>query len=257
MASVQVCPRCGETFTAYPSAKRVFCSMACKAANGKRPAERIVVEASRIAYCGGCGKVFRPTQGAPAGYCGQRCRHEARKAVGRRYAASVEYVGKDYPERPCGYCGEAFKPWRSNQVNCSDICKQLGQASRNRYGKGPVPCAACGSTLVERKPGRPVCGPCRKDPRERPGHEQKRRLRKYGVTQEWYDSTLSAQGGRCAICLTAEPGGKGWAIDHCHSGGGARGILCPNCNSAIGLLKEDTGVIRRAIDYLERVNGTA
>lgn len=257
MASVQVCPHCGETFNAYPSAKRVFCSVACKAANGKQPAQPIVVEATRIGYCGACGKVFQPTAGAPAGYCSLECRRAGRAASVRRYSATVGYAPKDYPERPCRHCGELFKPWRSNQVNCSDICKQLGQALRIRYGKGPVPCATCQTTLVDRKPGRPVCDSCRKDPRKRPGHEQKRRLRKYGVTQEWYDATFLAQGSRCAICLTTEPGGKGWAIDHCHSGGGARGILCSNCNSAIGLLKEDTGAIRRAIDYLERVNGTA
>lgn len=258
MATVQVCPRCGETFGAYPSAKRVFCSMACRAANGKAKTEPIVVQATRIAYCGGCGKVFRPVQGAPAGYCGQKCRHDARKAVALRYSASVAYVPKDYPERPCRACGEQFKPWRSNQVNCSDSCRLAAQAARRRYGTDPVPCAACEMVLVDRKPGRPVCDGCRKDPRaSRPGHEQRRRLRKYGVTQEWYDATLDAQGGRCAICLTDAPGRKGWAIDHCHVGGGARGILCSNCNSAIGLLKEDVGTIRRAIGYLERVNGTA
>lgn len=260
MASVQVCPRCGDTFNAFPSSKRVFCSRACFAAHGGKHGpklEPIVVEATRIAYCGGCGKVFQPRQGAPVGYCGQKCRHEARKAVALRYAATVKYVGVDYPERTCAHCGEMFKPWRCNQVNCSDLCKQIRQGQRDRYGKGPVPCATCQTVLVERRPGRPVCAGCRKDPRVRPGYEQIRKLRKYGVTQEWFDATLAAQGGRCAICLTDAPGGKGWAIDHCHNGGGARGVLCPNCNSAIGLLKEDTGAIRRAIDYLERVNGTA
>lgn len=257
MASVQVCPRCGETFNAYPSAKRVFCSRACFSAHGGKhgpKAEPIIVDATRIGYCGTCGKVFQPRQGAPVGYCSLHCRHAARKATALRYYyGQPRPAGADYPERACRNCGNEFKPIKANQVNCSDICKQLGQAKRVRYGKGPVSCATCKTVLVERKPGRPVCDGCRKDPRKsRADHEQRRRLRRYGVTQEWYDATFEAQDRGCAICLTVEPGGKGWAIDHCHASGKARGILCSNCNSALGLLKDNVRAIRRAIEYLER-----
>lgn len=251
MATLQICPCCGETFTAYSSARRIFCSMSCKAANGRVKAEPIVLEASRIAYCNGCGKTFRPTQGAPSGYCGVKCRQAARRDVSRRYAASVEYVGKDYPEKPCRHCGETFKPWRINQFNCSDLCKQLAQNARQRYGAGPRSCRYCGAECP-RRAGHPVCDGCKKDPRHRPEHEQKRKLRKYGVTQQWYDATLEAQESLCPICGTDNPGKNGWAIDHCHTTGKVRSLLCGSCNSALGLLKENIDVMRRAIEYLER-----
>lgn len=45
-------------------------------------------------------------------------------------------------------------------------------------------------------------------------------------------------------------------VDHHHVTGIVRGILCPRCNSAIGLLKEDRGLFESAIRYLEAHNGT-
>lgn len=252
MATVQVCPCCGETFTAYPSARRIFCSMACKSANGKAPATAVVLEASRIGYCGQCGKVFRPTQGAPTGYCGQKCRHDARKAVALRYSATVAYVPKDYPEKPCLGCAVTFKPSKHTQKFCSELCRQ---GHRHRMGRarlaGPRFCA-CG-VEVERKPGVPVCGGCRKDPRANQTEKERRRtLRKYGVDQAWFDATLDAQQHRCAICRTDEPGRKNWSIDHCHATGRVRGLLCNHCNTAIGLMRDDPAALRAAIDYLER-----
>ena len=43
---------------------------------------------------------------------------------------------------------------------------------------------------------------------------------------------------------------KGLAIDHCHKSGQVRGVLCPNCNTAIGLLNDDPTVLKKAISYL-------
>jgi hypothetical protein len=40
-------------------------------------------------------------------------------------------------------------------------------------------------------------------------------------------------------------------VDHCHTTGAIRGLLCHNCNRALGLLKDDINVIKNAINYLE------
>jgi len=54
----------------------------------------------------------------------------------------------------------------------------------------------------------------------------------------------------CAIC--GNPGGKKrLCVDHDHVTGKIRGILCDNCNVGIGRLKDDIGLLYRAIDYLE------
>jgi hypothetical protein len=102
----------------------------------------------------------------------------------------------------------------------------------------PLPNAA-------RKPGKAVCDDCRVDPRQRDrAHEQRRRLRKYGLTQDEYDELLRSQGNRCAGCGTDKPGAKGWCIDHCHRSGRVRAILCNPCNTVLGLIDEDPEVLR-------------
>lgn len=75
----------------------------------------------------------------------------------------------------------------------------------------------------------------------------------YGITEEYYDQMLAAQGGKCAICLTDRPTGK-WkvfAVDHCHVSGLVRGLLCNECNRGMGLLKDSAELLRAAADYLD------
>lgn len=75
-------------------------------------------------------------------------------------------------------------------------------------------------------------------------------LSQYGLTQEDYDTMLKGQGFVCAVCGT-EPESGNLAIDHCHKSGGVRGLLCKQCNAAIGLLGDDVEGLRRALSYLE------
>jgi len=73
--------------------------------------------------------------------------------------------------------------------------------------------------------------------------------RKYGLTPEMVDELLNAQGGRCAICRDElEPGGT--AIDHCHTEGNVRGLLCRHCNTGLGLFKDDEKRLLAAVKYL-------
>jgi hypothetical protein len=78
----------------------------------------------------------------------------------------------------------------------------------------------------------------------------------YGVDQADFNEMFAAQGGMCAICGTDQPSGDGriaqWNIDHDHSTGKVRGILCSQCNIGIGQLRDDPDLLRRAIAYLER-----
>ncbi|QES52697.1 recombination endonuclease VII [Streptomyces venezuelae] len=71
--------------------------------------------------------------------------------------------------------------------------------------------------------------------------------RAYGITEAEREELLRAQFGLCVICLKAPP----VHVDHCHETGKVRGVLCFNCNSAIGKLGDDPDTLRRAISYLE------
>lgn len=73
-------------------------------------------------------------------------------------------------------------------------------------------------------------------------------------------SIFEGQGRRCACCAVALAYSKGSAtpgdllgcLDHCHDSGVIRGWLCANCNSAMGMLRDDPRIARNAAEYLER-----
>ena len=70
----------------------------------------------------------------------------------------------------------------------------------------------------------------------------------YGITQEQYWAIYGAQGGKCAICQVATGKTKRLAVDHDHTTGEVRGLLCGPCNQTIGRLP--TGSLVRALNYL-------
>ena len=72
----------------------------------------------------------------------------------------------------------------------------------------------------------------------------------YGLSNEQYEEMLSAQSGVCAICEKGCPTGKSLAVDHDHLSGRIRGLLCADCNGALGHFKDDPALLRRAIVYL-------
>lgn len=88
-------------------------------------------------------------------------------------------------------------------------------------------------------------------------HRWRRHIRyKYGITAVQYYMMLDQQAGQCKICKGARPGERGRTsrmdIDHCHSTGKVRGLLCPRCNKAIGLLGDNTDFLTAAIKYLSQ-----
>ena len=77
------------------------------------------------------------------------------------------------------------------------------------------------------------------------------RRNKYGLTPTEYEAMKAKCQNRCEIC-GASPGHRELDIDHCHTTGEVRGLLCPLCNKAIGLLGDDPSLLEAAIAYLRR-----
>lgn len=79
--------------------------------------------------------------------------------------------------------------------------------------------------------------------------------RRYGITQQDYETMILKQNYQCAICGTKNPGGKHnngyFSVDHCHTTGKVRKLLCHNCNTAMGLLGDNVSIIESMIKYLE------
>lgn len=131
-----------------------------------------------------------------------------------RTATPSKYPQGYFKPKPCRCCGTQFQPDSPSQLYCSIPCAE--EAQRNRYYK-----------------------------------------KKYGIdTSEW-NKLYVEQNGLCFICE-----GEGFVmrdcheaklmVDHCHSTGKVRGLLCHNCNRALGLLQDDLKSLSRAIQYLER-----
>lgn len=77
------------------------------------------------------------------------------------------------------------------------------------------------------------------------------RLTRFGLTPGDYFKLLDYQHYRCGICESELEFGKNSAvIDHCHKTNEIRGILCRQCNTAIGFFQEDHRLFRKAMGYI-------
>lgn len=93
------------------------------------------------------------------------------------------------------------------------------------------------------------CDPCIS--RANADHNMRSR---YGITIDDYERMSEEQGHRCACCndeLGARPGlGERFHIDHCHTSGAVRGLLCHQCNVAVGLIEDNPVRALRLAEYL-------
>jgi len=77
------------------------------------------------------------------------------------------------------------------------------------------------------------------------------RLKKYGITEQEFRDLLEKQDYKCAICnITDVESGKCLCVDHCHSTGKVRELLCNHCNSAVGMIKESAENATKLVEYL-------
>lgn len=124
---------------------------------------------------------------------------------------SFKYPNGYFKDKQCKSCGEVFTPTNPCNVYCSDICKK-----NNAYY-----------------------------------------LRNYGITNVQYKALKRSQGDICAICgdegfLIGKKGHhERLVVDHNHESGKVRGLLCHNCNRALGLFNDNIAILEAAIKYVE------
>jgi hypothetical protein len=91
-------------------------------------------------------------------------------------------------------------------------------------------------------------------------YDRQRNLKKkFGITAQEYEHLFTVQNGCCAICGKQEVSilngkVKRLSVDHDHQSGEIRGLLCSNCNTALGLFQDNITILKQAIDYL-RLHG--
>lgn len=139
-------------------------------------------------------------------------------------------------------------------------------------------CTKCGESkpLTEysykrptgRKPGyQPRCKSCcledTRQWRQTKTPEQLRDMylrRTYGITLQDYNELLIAQDCTCAIC-SKDLNFEDWSsdspvVDHCHTTGHVRGILCNECNRGLGYFRDNVNALAKAISYLTKEEQT-
>jgi hypothetical protein len=104
-----------------------------------------------------------------------------------------------------------------------------------------------------------LCLPCcairareyrKANPKKIKSQKFKHRLKyQFGITPEIYNDLLLKQSGVCAIC-NKSPNGKLLAVDHDHTTGKVRGLLCNDCNLGLGQLGDTTEAIEKVLNYL-------
>jgi hypothetical protein len=193
---------------------------------------------------------------------------------------------KSLAARECPVCGATFQPYRDFQRACSRRCRDKCKADPAQLMPVPYTCRSCGADCVGFSAGGGgrwyFCNDCR------PAAERRRQLRKndakrydgtlddeirrdknrrmqirrYGIEWEQYEQMLADQGGVCAICGAPPKGGRTSSsrlhVDHDHGccpgtkscGECVRGLLCSNCNMAVGLLKDDPTILTAALRYV-------
>lgn len=177
------------------------------------------------------------------------------------------------PKRPGGrhLCEECFgacqkcgglvnrRPSDTGLRATCDACKpkrgKCYRCDKPRDGSHPSYCNACYKAYE---------GQWRRDnPDKARLKERRRTLRRFhGMTLKDYDDMLDRQGGGCAICgiPPERAGGRitgrgvprySLHVDHCHTHGHVRGLLCHHCNIALGEARDSPSILRAMAVYLE------
>lgn len=146
--------------------------------------------------------------------------------------------------KPCRRCGSRDRNARGDCKACAREHQRKLRKERPYDTLIPTsnPCVKCGSTEKYKKGD---CKPCFKK-----RVQVRYRLKKYGVTGETFDRMVEEQGGLCAICGEA----KATHLDHSHRTGKVRGILCMQCNAALGSFRDSEKHLMSAIEYLRRTS---
>lgn len=77
----------------------------------------------------------------------------------------------------------------------------------------------------------------------------------YKLTLDDFNLMIENQNGKCYLC--EQPiSGKQIKVDHNHVTGQVRKLLCHNCNTSLGLMKENPDLLIKAAEYLKEYNGS-
>lgn len=92
-----------------------------------------------------------------------------------------------------------------------------------------------------------------KNPDKNAKWKRENKVRSYGISVEYYQKMIEDQGNKCKIC--GQISERALDIDHCHTTGKVRGLLCSHCNKALGMFRDSYRYLEAAIKYLKENEG--
>lgn len=170
----------------------------------------------------------------------------------------------EHTERTCTGCSTTkplsdFYKFKGGPMGHTTRCKACMNASQKAYkqtergkavGRSKYKKWREANLELARRISRESNNKGRKESPERFKDYDRKKL--YGIPAGTYAAMLEAQEGRCAVCKTTEPGGKGtFHVDHCHDSKKVRGLLCSECNLGLGKFKHLPQLLDAAKKYLE------
>lgn len=140
-----------------------------------------------------------------------------------------------------------FHKHKSNKTGIRTICKICSTNYSSNWYKNNTE-----KSLQTKKKWREVSK--QTDPLKLKLRDKESKLKcNFGITLDDYNRMFVTQNGNCGICkINQEKLKTPLGVDHCHKTGKVRELLCSNCNTALGLLKEDINVLEATIEYIKR-----
>ena len=83
-------------------------------------------------------------------------------------------------------------------------------------------------------------------------HHEHKKYERRGITKEQYQAVFESQDGLCAICEQPPKDNESLAMDHNHNTNEFRGLLCKECNRALGLFGDNIDTLINAVNYLKQ-----
>lgn len=159
-------------------------------------------------------------------FCSRTCSDAYKKESAQRYALRVLRAGR----KQCKCCQRTRK------------LTYFPKSKRSATGYNSY-CYDC-TRAINREQDR------KRYDRRREYSRNRHLIRTFGITLIEYNVLLEKQGGGCAICGKLIDNGRSLAVDHDNKTGRIRGVLCANCNRAIGQFAHDPARLQNAINYL-------
>lgn len=156
-------------------------------------------------------------------------------------------------DMPCVNCGK--EGTKSNGL--CDCCQNLQSRGKLPNPPAPTMCVSCNKRPAKFK-ATLMCGRCNRWEegtlkQQQPHYHRRFNLRKfYGIAPEQYDEMLTLQEGKCGLCKEFPKGQRPRLhTDHCHITNKIRRLLCADCNTAVGLMRENSSLIAKMAVYVD------